>query len=75
LFLEGDSGFVEKKCLIQSIRILLLLKRNYIVLYVKEYWLVIKRRSLFGKAMDHEKKMTHQNKVVPGKIKLKKTKE
>ncbi len=35
LILEGDSGFVEKKNPIQSMRILLLLKRNYIVLYVK----------------------------------------
>jgi hypothetical protein len=29
--------------------ILLQLKRNYIVLYVKEYWLVIKRRRLMAK--------------------------
>jgi hypothetical protein len=26
------------------------------------------KKKTFGKTMDHEKKMTHQNEVLPGKI-------
>jgi hypothetical protein len=29
------------------------------------------KKKTFGKTMDHEKKMTHQNKVIPGRIKWK----
>jgi hypothetical protein len=29
------------------------------------------KKKTVGKTMDHEKKMTHQNEVLPGKIKLK----
>jgi hypothetical protein len=32
------------------------------------------KKKTVGKTMDHEKKMTHQNKVLPGKFKLKKQK-
>jgi hypothetical protein len=30
------------------------------------------KKKTVGKTMDHEKKTTHQNKVIPGKIKKKK---
>jgi hypothetical protein len=32
------------------------------------------KKKTVGKTTDHEKKMTHQNKVTPGRIKLKKQK-
>jgi hypothetical protein len=32
------------------------------------------KKKTVGETTDHEKKLTHQNKVIPGKIKLKKQK-
>jgi hypothetical protein len=62
-------------------RILLLLKRTYILLYVKEYWLVMERRRLMAKQRIMRRrrlqsliKKRMNNEVLPGKIKLKKHK-
>ncbi len=73
LFLEGDSGFVGKK--IDTIN-------QNLTPVEKEFYSAICQRILTGnekkktadKTTDHEKKMTHQNKVIPRKIKLKKQK-
>ncbi len=73
MFLEGDNEFVEKNT--DKIN-------ENLSSAEKELYSAIRQRisagnekkKTVGKTMDHEKKMTHQNKVLPGKIKLKKQK-
>jgi hypothetical protein len=70
LFLEGDNGFVGKKTNT--------INQNPTPAE-KELYSAICQRTLAGNEKkktvgktDHEKKLTHQNKGIPGKIKQKK---
>jgi hypothetical protein len=73
LFLEGDSGFVEKKSDTINENPTPTEKELYSDM-CQRISAGNEKKTTVGKTTDHEKKMTHQNKVLPGKIKLKKQK-
>jgi hypothetical protein len=71
LFLEGDSEFVENKFSNT-------INENPSSAEMELYSVICQRllagtetKKTVGKTIDHKKKMTHQNKVIPGRIKLK----
>ncbi len=82
MFLEGDSGFVEKTFSNTTNENPTPAEMNLYTAICQRYLAGNERKKTNGKTTDHEKKKTpianiekDQHKVLPGKIKLKKTKE
>ncbi len=74
MFLEGDHGFVETKIPNKINENPTPAEKELYNAICQGILAGNEKKKTVGRTMDNEEKMTHQNKVIPGKIKLKKQK-